>query len=83
MALHTPLQMPEGPVPDQIPLPRDRLNRPVPRATRGPATAFILACPEPDTWPANRMGWKTNDPPVELPAPLDRRRGVPIGEGSQ
>jgi hypothetical protein len=30
MALQTPEQTPEGPVPAHIPLPRNRLNRPVP-----------------------------------------------------
>jgi hypothetical protein len=41
-----PEQTPEGPVPAQVPLPRIRLNRPVPWALHGPATAFIrtVAC---------------------------------------
>ena len=30
MALQTPEQRPEGPVPAQVPLPRNRLNRPIP-----------------------------------------------------
>jgi hypothetical protein len=53
MALQTPVQTPEGPVPAHVPLPRSRLNRPVPWAMRGPATALKLACPEAATRPPN------------------------------
>ena len=52
-AVQTPEQRPEGPVPAHVPLPRNRLNRPVPWAMRGPATAFIWTCPEAETRPAN------------------------------
>ena len=52
-AVQTLEQRPEGPVPAHVPLPRNRLNRPVPWAMRGPATAFIWTCPEAETRPAN------------------------------
>ena len=52
MAVHTPEQIPEGTLPVHLPLPRDRANRPVPWALRGPATAFIRICPEAETWPS-------------------------------
>jgi hypothetical protein len=56
MALQTPEQRPEGPRPAQVPLPRSGPNRPVPWAVRGPATAFIWACPEVETRPPNLIG---------------------------
>jgi hypothetical protein len=52
MAVQTPEQTPEGPVPFHVPLPRNLLNRPVPWAMRGPATALIRACPEAETLPS-------------------------------
>ena len=51
MAVHTPKQRPEGPLPAHVPLPRDGPSLPVPLAMRGPATAFIRICPEAETWP--------------------------------
>ena len=52
MALQTPEQTPEGPLPVHVPLPRNLLNRPVPWAIRGPATAFIRACPKAEMRPS-------------------------------
>lgn len=65
VAVQTPEQTPEGPVPFHSPTPRDRLNRPIPFACRGPATAFILVCPEAATMPATLIGRITNLPLVE------------------
>src|SRR5262249_16336729 len=53
IAFQTPDQTPDGPVPAQVPLPRNPLNRPIPCALRGPATAFIRTCPEAETRPTN------------------------------
>jgi hypothetical protein len=58
VAFQMPEQMPEGPVPAHVPVPanallsRSRPNRPVPLVLRGPATAFILTCPEAEMRPA-------------------------------
>ena len=48
MAVQTPAQTPEGPVPFHFPLPLTRVNCPVPTAWRGPATPLILVAPEPE-----------------------------------
>jgi len=53
MALQTPEQTPEGPVPAHVPLPRNRPNPPVSWAMRGPATASIRTLPEAETRPPN------------------------------
>ena len=56
MALQTPEQTPEGPVPDHFPWPWHRMNRPLPLATRGPATAVIRVCPSaPEMRPSIRI----------------------------
>jgi hypothetical protein len=56
LALQMPEQSPEGPRPAQVPLPRTEPRRPVPRAVRGPATAFIWTCPEAETRPPKLIG---------------------------
>jgi hypothetical protein len=56
VALQTPEQRPEGPLPFQVPLARAPLNRPVPCAMRGPATAVSDTLPDADTRPPSWIG---------------------------
>src|SRR4029077_20725728 len=70
-AVQTPEQTPEGPVPVHLPLPLTRVNRPVPTASRGPATPLILVAPEPEMRPAKEILCITNLPLVaEMWPPL-------------
>ncbi len=64
VALHTPEQRPDGPVPLHVPLPLRRPKRPAPCAVRGPVIAVMRVLPEAATRPLNFIGWNANAPPV-------------------
>ena len=56
LAFQTPEHRPDGPRPFHVPFASFVLKRPVPLASRGPATAFIRTCPFRETVPAIWIG---------------------------